>query len=137
MQRIVAVDRVASRLELARELGATHVIDTSTTDLAEAFSALGGLDYVVETTGAPVVAQAAIAALKGCGVCTLLGGGAERMMTIDMMALIRGKVIRGVVEGDADPQAFIPYLVDEFMAGRFPIDRISQAPMPSTRSTRP
>lgn len=126
VRRIVAVDRIASRLELALELGAHEVIDTSVQDMDEALKALGGIDYIVETTGAPKVAAAAIACLNGGGQCALLGGGAERMITIDMMGLIRGKVIRGVVEGDADPQTFIPQMVDAFMEGRFPIDRISK-----------
>lgn len=126
VKRIVAVDRITSRLDLALELGAHEVINTALHDMDDALAALGGIDYIVETTGAPKVAAAAIACLNGGGQCALLGGGSERMITIDMMGLIRGKIIRGVVEGDADPQTFIPQLVDAFMDGRFPIDRVSK-----------
>lgn len=126
VERIIAVDRVTSRLALAQELGAHEVIDTSGRDIDAALSGIDGIDYIVETTGAPKVAAAAIARLNAGGQCALLGGGSDRMITIDMMGLIRGKVIRGVVEGDANPQTFIPQLVDAFMEGRFPIDRISR-----------
>jgi aryl-alcohol dehydrogenase len=41
------------------------------------------------------------------------------------MHLISGRVIRGVVEGDADPPSFIPFLVEQFREGNFPIDRLA------------
>ena len=37
-----------------------------------------------------------------------------------------GRVIRGVVEGSANPAAFIPQLIDHYLAGRFPFDRLIQ-----------
>ena len=38
------------------------------------------------------------------------------------MHIVSGRVIRGVTEGDADPRVFIPYLVEDFSSGEFPID---------------
>lgn len=35
-----------------------------------------------------------------------------------------GRVVRGMVEGGSDPQAFIPALTDHHKAGRFPFDRL-------------
>jgi aryl-alcohol dehydrogenase len=35
-----------------------------------------------------------------------------------------GKVVRGVVEGDADPDVFIPELIALYQAGLFPFDRL-------------
>jgi len=35
-----------------------------------------------------------------------------------------GKSVVGIVEGDSVPDVFIPYLIDLFMAGRFPIDKL-------------
>jgi len=37
-----------------------------------------------------------------------------------------GKVVRGVVEGDADPDVFIPELIALHQAGQFPFDRLIQ-----------
>ncbi len=60
--RIVAVDRVAHRLETARRFGATHVVDTSALDGELAAALLdvtgGGADGVVDTTGVPALLRA-------------------------------------------------------------------------------
>jgi aryl-alcohol dehydrogenase len=125
-RRIVAVDRVKSRLDLARELGASEVIDTSSTDLDKALAGLGGCDLALDTTGVPKVLEAAVRALKPCGQLALVGASTETMMSINIMHMISGRVIRGVVEGDADPVRFIPFLVERFLEGQFPIDRIAE-----------
>src|SRR5690606_41703760 len=54
-QHIVAVDVHDSRLELARELGATHAFNGKTTDVVEEVRKLtgGGSHFAVETTGVP------------------------------------------------------------------------------------
>jgi aryl-alcohol dehydrogenase len=124
-RRIIAVDRVQTRLELARELGASDVIDTSRANLGEALTALGGIDRAIDTTGVPKVIEAAVAALNRCGELALVGASAERSITLETMPIISGRVIRGVTEGDADPQQFIPYLVERFLANEFPIDRLA------------
>jgi imidazolonepropionase-like amidohydrolase len=62
---IVAVDRVGERLQLARELGATHTVDATTGDVTEAITELtsGGADGIVETTGSTAVLRAGVDAL--------------------------------------------------------------------------
>ena len=124
-RNIVAVDRVKSRLQLARELGANEVIDTTTTDLDQALASLGGCDFAFDTTGVPRVIEAAIRSLKVCGELALVGASNERTMTTDIMHLISGRVVRGIVEGDAEPQSFIPFLAERFREGKFPIDRLT------------
>ena len=41
-----------------------------------------------------------------------------------MATLLNGRVVRGVIQGDAVPQLFIPKLIEFFRAGRFPFDRL-------------
>jgi len=123
--RIVAIDRVASRLELAKDLGATDIIDTSQADLAKALEDLGGLDFAVDTSGVPRLVEAAVAALKTRGTCVLLGASHESEIKLSILPMISGKVLRGVVNGDCDPLELIPKLVDMYMDGSFPIDRLS------------
>lgn len=125
VQKIIAVDRIASRLELARALGATDTIDTSEQNLVEALAALGGLDYAIDTSGVPKLVEAAVGALKNCGTCVLLGASKEDQIKLGIMPLISGKVIRGVVNGDCVPDTFIPELVDMYMEGRFPMDKLA------------
>jgi aryl-alcohol dehydrogenase len=72
------------------------------------------------------VVRQAIAALRSRGVCAVVGASAPgtelRADINDVMQ--NGKTIRGVVEGDSVPQIFIPQLVDLYMQGRFPFDKL-------------
>ena len=120
-ERIVMVDRVGSRLRLASELGASEVIDTGVQDLAKA---LGSLDYVVDTTGFGPLVACAVQALNRRGTVVLLGGSRSRIAEIDVVALLQGKVLRGEIFGDADPHVIIPHLIDLYVEGRFPVDRL-------------
>ncbi|MCA8094845.1 NAD(P)-dependent alcohol dehydrogenase [Burkholderia anthina] len=124
VRRIVAVDRVQSRLELARELGASETIDTTSQNVADAFPALGGLDAVIDTSGVPKLIEAAVGALRTRGTCVILGAGAEQDLKLNVMQMIGGKSIRGVVNGDCEPDKLIPRLVDLHMEERFPIERL-------------
>ncbi|WP_157219197.1 NAD(P)-dependent alcohol dehydrogenase [Flavisphingomonas formosensis] len=123
--RIVAIDRVESRLALARELGATDTIDTSKQDLGETLQAIGGVEQAIDTSGVPALIAAAVAALKERGTCVLLGASKDPMVTLNILPLISGRVIRGVVNGDCDPAVLIPQLVDWYLEGKFPVDRLS------------
>jgi aryl-alcohol dehydrogenase len=124
---IIVVDRIASRLELALSLGATSAIDAAEEDPIAAMSAKGGVDYCIEATGIPTVAQQATQVLRPRGRCVLLGTPRmESRVLLDLLYLSAGRAVCCAVEGDADPQIFIPYLVDQFMAGRLPIDKLTR-----------
>ncbi len=125
---IVAVDLNAERLELARELGATHTIDGATPDLvARVVEATGGgAAFSFDTTGLPAVIRKAVDSLAPRGECGIVGAaplGVE--VTLDLMGVMTaGRKFRGIVEGDATPQVFIPVLLDLYLQGRFPFDRL-------------
>jgi aryl-alcohol dehydrogenase len=122
---IVAVDLRASRLELARELGATHVVDASRDDPVDAIRGLGGADRVLEATGSPQAVRAAVDSLAPVGVCGIVGApalGTEVSLDVNHV-MTAGRVVRGIVEGDAVPQEFLPRLVDLWRRGEFPVDR--------------
>jgi len=124
--RIIAVDRNPARLALARDLGATDVIDAGTDDPVEAIRTLtsGGADFSLEATALPQVLRQAVDALGVRGTCGLIGAprlGTE--VSLDMWSILLGRTVRGIVEGDSIPDIFIPRLVDLFLLGRFPFDR--------------
>ncbi|MEQ4723660.1 NAD(P)-dependent alcohol dehydrogenase [Nonomuraea sp. B19D2] len=125
---VVAIDLNDQRLELAKELGATHVINAADGDTVASLRDLtGGLgvDYTVETTAVPAVLRQAVDALNQGGTCGLIGAAAlGTEVSIDMSALLFGRVLRGIVEGDSVPRLFIPKLVDLYLQGRFPFDRL-------------
>ncbi len=46
-------------------------------------------------------------------------------MTLDVVSFMsEGRKLRGIVEGDSNPDVFIPVLIDLFRQGRFPFDRM-------------
>ncbi len=119
---IIAVDRVAGRLELARQLGATHTILADGSDLMAALRGIvaTGIDRIVDTTGASPVIRAGLEALASRGELAMLAVTAPGTeITFNPNTLLGGRALRGAVEGDADPQAFIPWLIDRHRAGRF------------------
>ena len=119
---IIAVDRVAARLDLARRLGATHTILADDSDLMTALRGIAeaGLDRIVDTTGASAVIRAGVEALASRGELAMLAVTAPGTeISFNPNTLLGGRSLRGAVEGDADPQIFIPWLIDRHRAGHF------------------
>ncbi|GAB2758668.1 NAD(P)-dependent alcohol dehydrogenase [Streptomyces bullii] len=125
---VVAVDRVAERLSLARELGATHTVDTSGTDLAGALAEITGgqgADGVVETTGHVGVLRQGVDALAARGTLVVVGAppfGTE--VALDVNGLLGGKRIVGLTLGDSETQTTIPSLARLVKDGRLPLHRL-------------
>jgi aryl-alcohol dehydrogenase len=125
--RIVAVDLVPERLELARELGATHVVDAAAADPVAALRDLGegGVGFAVEATGSTAALTTAIASLAPRGTCAILSTyprGAT--VPLDANFMIDGRRILGISEGDSDPKRFLPQLVELFDKGQLPVDKL-------------
>lgn len=125
---IIAADVVPSRLELARELGATHTINSRETDPVSAVREItgGGADYTLESSGRPAVLRQAIDALAARGICGIVGApalGTEASFDVNGV-MTAGKRIIGVIEGDSKPDLFIPALVELYIQGRFPFDKL-------------
>jgi aryl-alcohol dehydrogenase len=123
--RIVAVDLRPARLDLARELGATHAVDAARDDAVEAIFGLGGADRSLEATGSPQAVRAAVDCLVPTGVCGVVGApafGTEVSLDVTHV-LTGGRVVRGIVEGESVPQEFLPRLAELWRGGEFPVDR--------------
>ncbi|MET0371412.1 MAG: NAD(P)-dependent alcohol dehydrogenase [Sphingobium sp.] len=126
---VVVVEPVAARRALALELGATHAIDPAAGDMGAAIAAIlpDGADHVVDTTGITALLDVGLAALAPRGTLALVAMSARGApLPGDPSGLIgRGASIRGVVEGDCDPQDFIPVLLALHREGRLPFDRFT------------
>ncbi len=125
---IIAVDVHDSRLKLARELGATHIInhDGRNEVVSDIRKITGpGVRFSLETSAVPSVFREAIEALMPAGTCVLLGSARKGTETsFEMPFLQNGRTVRGVIQGDSVPKDFMPALADHVMAGRFPIERL-------------
>ncbi len=121
---IIAVDRVPSRLALARELGATHAINSEAVeDLAGAVrKAAGGLDYGFDTSGDSRLLAALRAALNPGGAACGVGIGGELRLTAAERR--QGKTWESPTAGWSMPRKFIPFLLQQHAAGRFPFTRM-------------
>jgi len=116
---IIGVDRIPMRLKLARELGATHTIDSRHNDVASHITDITGrgVDYVVETTGDVKMYRLSMDRLNPQGTVAFLTG------ISGPAALPEGRKTLSVIQGDAVPQRFIPKLIALYRAGQFPFDR--------------
>ena len=126
---VVALDINDARLALAMELGATHAFRSDSASFQDHAAAAGcptGFDYIVDTTGLTELVNQAILALAPRGEIALVGAyspGAP-LAADPTHIMSAGRIIRGVVEGGADPQTFIPQLIQYHREGRFPFDRL-------------
>jgi len=124
--RILAVDVHDNRLELARELGATHTFNGKKVDVVKEIKAVtrGGTHYAVETTGAPPVVRQCLNALRPLGTAAIVGVTPKMELDVHNDLMAEGKSMIGVIEGDSVPRVFIPKLVEFYKAGKFPFDRL-------------
>jgi S-(hydroxymethyl)glutathione dehydrogenase/alcohol dehydrogenase len=128
--RIVAVDRVAGKLDLARSVGATDVI-LAGADAAGTLAAIrdatdGGPDTCLEAIGLPATIEMAIACLPTGGTAVLVG-----MTPFGVLASFEpfpfvdgGRRILGSNYGSADPVVDFPRYAALHLAGRLPADRL-------------
>jgi aryl-alcohol dehydrogenase len=104
-------------------------IDPAAGDLTEQVRATvpDGVDYVFDTTGRPDVIEAATAGLTNRGTLGLVGvpsdPGAPVTLNI-IQTMVQGLTVKGIVEGDSDPDVFIPELLALHDEGRFPFDKM-------------
>lgn len=125
---IVAIDKVDRRLALARDLGATHTINSNAELVLDALRRIcpSGLDFTFETTANMQLLRLATDALAPRGVCGFVGGipaGTEVTLDVEHM-MVGGRTFRGIILGDSDPAAFLPELIAAIGDGRFPIEKI-------------
>lgn len=132
VENIFAIDIKPQRLDLAAELGANHTM--LSTDFAapsalveqiQASSGVGGCHYAIDTTGVPAVLRQAFDCCRPLGVTAMIAPGVPGTeVAIEMLGLLPGKTLRGVVQGDAVSKTFIPRLIDLWQQGQFPFDRL-------------
>lgn len=126
---IIVVEPMAARRDLALELGATHVLDPADGPLAEQVRQIApeGVDYALDTTAALPVLEQVVASLAQLGTLGMVGVPSDptAALTVGLIEMqARGLRFMGIVEGDSDPDEFLPELVDLHLTGRFPFDRL-------------
>ena len=127
---VIGVDIVDSRLELAKELGATHIINSRQTGAVAEIKRIteGGTHYSVEASGMASVTLQALACLRRKGTAVLLSVTGPEEISLPLEALIMNPsvTLTGLCEGASDPQTFIPELVRYYKEGRLPVDKLNK-----------
>ncbi|MBY4949637.1 Zn-dependent alcohol dehydrogenase [Cupriavidus respiraculi] len=131
--RIIAIDRVPGKLELARRFGATDVIDASSTDVVDAVRTLtrGGVHHAFEAIGLKQTAEQAFAMLGRGGTATVIGmippGVKIELKGTDFLA---EKRIQGSMMGSNRFPVDMPRFVDFYLAGKLDLDALISRRMP-------
>ena len=124
---IAAVDVVPSKLELARELGATHAIAAGEGAVEEVRAATGGgAEKAIETVGsAKVVADAYAATRRGGTTVTVGLPHPSQMLELSACMLVaEERTLRGSYLGSSVPAVDIPRYIDLYLSGLLPVDRL-------------
>jgi S-(hydroxymethyl)glutathione dehydrogenase/alcohol dehydrogenase len=120
--KIIGVDRLAPKLELARSLGATDVVNATEGDPVEAVKALTdgrGADFTFEVVGISATIKQSFAMTRRGGTTVLVGAGSPSdEVTFNAMDLfLDAKTLVGCVYGSTDPDRDFPVLVEMIERG--------------------
>ena len=127
--RIVAIDRMPEKLELARQLGATDVVDAAATDPVEAVRELtGGVDHALEMVGLPSTIAQAFAMLRTRGTATVVGlARPGDTITLPATDLLAEKRLQGSRLGGTQLRVDVPLYAEMYLAGRLDLDLLQGA----------
>ncbi|HEY3832038.1 MAG TPA: Zn-dependent alcohol dehydrogenase [Acidimicrobiia bacterium] len=134
--RVIAVDRLASKLDLARTFGATDVVNASEGDAVLAVHELsgGGVDHAFEAIGLSATAQQAFAMLRNGGTATVIGMvPLGQKVEIDGFQFLMEKRIQGSNMGSNRFRVDMPLYVDWYLDGKLKLDELVSAVMPLER----
>lgn len=125
---LIAVDVIDRKLDLARELGASHLVNTNKLDVTEYINELtdGGVSLSVEATGSTEVIENAFNSVHpGGGICVFASHPPHGCkIRLDPFDLICGKKIFGTWGGESRPERDIPFLVDLYSKGILPLEKL-------------
>jgi alcohol dehydrogenase len=127
-RRIVAVDIARNKLEFARTLGATDVIDAGDPDAAEQVRALtdGGVDFAFEMAGSAGALDTAYRMTRRGGTTVTAGlPPAAATLAVPVTHLVvEERTLKGSYIGTCVPSRDIPRYIGLYRSGRLPVDRL-------------
>ncbi len=125
--RIIAIDPVASKRQLALELGADDVLPGGADTVAQLKAMTGGgPDRVIETVGSAKVLETAYLATRRGGTTVTVGlPNPAALLSIPAVSLVaEERTLRGSYLGSADPQQMLPQLFEFWRAGQLPLEKL-------------
>lgn len=134
--KVIAIDPIKEKRDLAQVLGATHAVDAMAEDAVKQVMDIsgGGVHHAIEAVGRQASADLAVAIMRRGGTATILG-----MMPLDCkvglsaMDLLSGKKLQGAIMGMNHFPVDLPRLVDFYMRGLLDLDTIIAERIPLER----
>ena len=125
--RVIAVDRIAGKLELAAALGATRTLAAGEGTVEQIRELThGGVAHAIETVGsAAVLAQAYAATRRGGSTVTVGLPHPSQQLSIPAVSLVaEERTLKGSYLGSCVPDRDIPRFIELYRAGRLPVQRL-------------
>ena len=137
VKNIIAADLLQSRIDLAKELGATvgllsspDALEKQGKDLPSALKELTpdglGCTHILDTSPSVTVLSSCLEALRNNGTVLQVGvkpAGAKLELDL-LMHMVHGRRLVGVIEGDRDPAEALPELVEWCRDGTLPVNKL-------------
>ena len=125
---IIAVDIDDRKLDIARNFGATHTVNSPNEDPIEAIRGLtggNGVDVAIEAVGLPATYEQAFYSRDLAGTVVLVGvPNPEMKVELPMIEVFgRGGTLKSSWYGDCLPSRDFPMLIDLYLQGRLDLDR--------------
>lgn len=125
---LIAVDIVEERLNLALELGATHTLNAREGNVEARIREIvpRGVDFTFETSANEQALNDAITSLGMGGQCGIVIAPhfGQKYPFSPTEILSHAATVRGIIQGSALPNTFLPKLIALHQQGRFPYDRL-------------
>lgn len=125
---VIGIDPVASRRDLAKTFGATHVIDPADGDVLDQIREIvpGGVDVAIEATGIPAVMSDALNSTRQQGGRAVVIGNAKhgQDLTLQPGVFNQGKSLMGTWGGDSFPDRDYGRFAKLLGSGRFPAETL-------------
>jgi S-(hydroxymethyl)glutathione dehydrogenase / alcohol dehydrogenase len=126
-ERIIAIDTLASKLELARELGATDTLNASNIDAVAAIREMtqGGVHYSFEALGTKATAEQAFRMLRPGGTATIIGMVPYGVnIELHGFDFLRDRKLQGTSMGGNRFRVDMPRLLSLWRQGRLKLDHL-------------
>jgi len=126
--KIIAVDKVKFKLDMASSIGATHLIDASKEDVVKRVTELtdGGADYAFEVVGFPQTVRQAFDCIRPGGTCVMVGVPFKGQdIAVPGMQLFWDRTVMGTFYGAGRPKTDFPWMLDMYLDGRLKLDELA------------
>jgi S-(hydroxymethyl)glutathione dehydrogenase/alcohol dehydrogenase len=127
-EKIIAVDLLDSKLEIAKQFGATHTVNASDEGVVEKVRDLsdGGVEYAFEAVGSEKILRQTFDCLRKRGMAVGVGvSPLTAEVSVPLMSLVfEEKILTGSLYGSARPAIDIPKIIALYKAGKLKLDEL-------------